>query len=35
MWHRRQLNAVPREVAFNAHVVPGLKWKFEAPQGLA
>jgi len=29
------LNAVPREVAFNAHVVPGLKWKFEAPQGVS
>ena len=28
-------DAVPREVAFNAHVVPGLKWKFEAPQGVS
>ena len=28
-------DAVPREVAFNAHVVPGLKWKFEAPKGVS
>ena len=26
--------AVPREVSFNGHVVPGLQWKFEAPQGV-
>ena len=28
-------DAVPREVSFNAHVVPGLKWKFEAPKGVS
>ena len=31
----RQPDAVPREVSFNAHVVPGLKWKFEAPKGVS
>ena len=28
------LTASNREVGFNAHVVPGLDWKFEAPEGV-